>query len=298
MKKIILCTALTLGTASAFAQIREFQTTRLQATAGAGVASILSTEAALLNPASSAFFNGSGASYQSYRTNLEKKSHLRRSSGDDFAERNRSQGFFMSDNSGELKGGLAYIQQAENHYRRERMVFHSAAPIAPNASIGFSYNYIQDKWPQHQDPRHRVHHQMTAGFSYIVDEDTALGLVIQDPTLTTPGEERIIAGFQYNIASRLTLIGDVGARYTKDVSEEYLWRAAVQINIFSDFFLRGGQFYDNIRELKGTGWGVAWIGPRLGIEFAQKMSEQFGRKGYIYQDEKLVDTSLSAMIKF
>ena len=71
-----------------------------------------------------------------------------------------------------------------------------------------------------------------------------------------------------------------------------------RINLFDDFFFRLGKFYDNVRGTKGTGWGLGWTGPKLGVEFAQKISDQFVSKSYLYQDESLVDTSLSAIIKF
>src|SRR4051794_40837768 len=99
MKKVIILAALSLLGQSAHAHIREFQTTRLMSTAGAGVASILSTEAAVLNPAASAFFEGSSFSYQSYRTSLQKKSDERSAAGDDFPKKNLTQGLFMADNT-------------------------------------------------------------------------------------------------------------------------------------------------------------------------------------------------------
>lgn len=283
---------------SSWAQIREFQTTRLMSTAGAGVASILSTEAAVLNPAASAFFNGSSFSYQSYNTELQKEADVRDTLPDKFPKNNRSQGFFMADHSGPVKGGVAYITQDENNFERERMVLHGAAPIGKKTALGVSYNYIKDELPENYNDRKRTHHQASMGLTHIIDEKTIVAVVVLDPTRTTPGEERAIAGFQYSLADRFTLIGDIGAQYTKNVSKKYLWSGAVQINIFSDFYLKGGRFYDNIRELKGTGWGVSWIGPRFGVEFAQKYSEQFGSDSYIYRDEKLADTSLSAIIKF
>lgn len=298
MKKVYILAILGLMGQSSWAQIRDFQTTRLNSTAGAGVASILSTEAAILNPAASAFFDGSSMSYQSYSTSLQKESSLRKDENDDFAKHNRSTGYFIADHSGPLKGGVAFTQQDENHYERQRMIIHAAAPMGAKASMGVSYNYIQDKLPRSFSNRHRVNHAFSVGSSYIVDTKTVLGLVVVDPTRTLPGEERAIAGFQYTVADRFILIGDVGAQYSEDVMKKYLWRAAAQINIFSDFFLRGGRFYDNVRETKGTGWGASWIGPRLGIEFAQLITEHFGENGYLYQDEKLVDTSLSLLIKF
>jgi len=297
MKKVIILSALSLLGQSAYAQIRDFQTSRLMSTAGAGVASILSTEAAILNPAASAFFNGSSFSYQSYRTSLQNKDEVRDTAPDKFPGTNRAQGAFIADHTGPVKGGVAYINQEENHYERERMVLHGAGAIGNATSMGFSYNYIQDKYPPGVKDQHQIHHQLSAGLTHIIDEDTILGLVVIDPTRTTPGEERAIAGFQYSLADRFMIIGDIGAQYTKAVSEKYLWRGAVQLNIFSDFFLRAGQFYDNIIEQKGTGWGIGWIGPRFGVEFAQKYSTQF-ESGYVYKDEKLVDTSLSAILKF
>lgn len=298
MKKTYLFIFVLAAQANALAQIREFQTTRLHSTAGAGVASILSTEAAILNPASSAFFDGSSMSYQSYQTHLQDENDLRNLQNDPFAKRNEHQGLFLSDNNGPVKGGVAYITQAENNFRRERLVLNSAAPMGPRSSMGLTYNYLQDKRPRAYGQRHQVHHQLAIGMSHLADEDTALGLVVTDPTRTTPGEERAIAGFQYNIASRFILIGDVGAQYTKDVLENYLWRGAIQLNIFSDFFFRAGRSYDNITKFKSTGWGVGWVGPRLGLEFAQRFSDYFGSGPYLYEGERLVDTSFSAFIKF
>jgi hypothetical protein len=298
MKKVIILAALSLLGQHAHAQIREFQTTRLMSTSGAGVASILSTEAAVLNPAASAFFEGSSFSYQSYRTALQNKSEIRDTAPDRFPTQNTTQGAFMADHSGPVKGGVAYIKQNENSYERERMVLHAAASMSSTTSVGLSYNYIADTLPPKTNDRHKVHHQATMGVTHILDDSTTLGLVLIDPTKATPGEERAIGGFQYSIAQRVTLIGDLGAQFTQNVSKKYLWRAAVQLNIFGDVFFRAGQFYDNITQLKGNGWGVSWIGPRIGLEFAQKYSKQFGTGTYVYTDEKIVDTSLSAIIKF
>lgn len=296
-KEIILAVLLGVGQ-TALAQIREFQTTRLMSTSGAGVGSILSTEAAVLNPAASAFFQGSSFSYQSYQTALKKENDTRNTLSNEFPRSNKSQGTFVADHNGPLKGGVAYLAQDENSFERNRMAMHVGAPMGTTTSMGVSYNYIQDKRPVGSRPRHKVHHQMSLGIIQIVDEKTILGLIIQDPTRTTPGEERAIGGFQYSMTDRFTLIGDIGTQFTQNVSKNYLWRGAVQINIFADFFARAGQFYDNVWEMKGTSWGVSWIGPRLGVEFAQKYSEQFGTLSYVYKDEQLVDTSLSMLIKF
>lgn len=283
---------------SSWAQIREFQTTRLNSTAGAGLASILTTESAILNPAASAFFSGTSVSYHSYRTKLRKENDARDLPGNDFPSRNQSQGLFISDHDSAVKGGVAYIKQDENDYERDHIIGHGSAMVGESTSMGFAYKYLDDTFPKGSKSRHSVSHQLTAGTTHIVDDKTSIGFVLVDPTRTTPNEERLMTGFQYQVAEKLTLIADLGTQYTKDVKDKYLWRGAVQLQLFDDFFLRVGKFHDNIRLNKGTGWGASWLGPKLGVEFAQKFTDQFGDEGYVYKNESLVDTSLSAVIKF
>lgn len=298
MKKVYILALMLLMGQSSWAQIREFQTTRLNSTAGAGVATVLTSEAAILNPAASAFFNGSSFSYQSYSTSLRHESELRDSNNDDFASRNKSQGFFMSDHDGPIKGGIAYLMQNENDFERKQLITHGAAALGTQTAMGFAYRYITDVKPKGYSRRHEVSHQMSIGMTQVLDNNSLMGLTIVDPTRTTPNEERALIGFQYTITERFTLNADAGTQYTKDVRDKYLWRAAVQLQLFDDFFFRVGKFHDNIRQFKGTGWGISWIGPKLGLEFSQKFSDQYGKDMYLYRDEQLVDTSLAAVINF
>lgn len=225
-----------------------------------------------------------------------KESEERLLTNEDFPSKNKSQGLFVDDHDGPVKGGVAYIKQDENNLQRQQLIVHGAAPISESAAVGVSYKYLDDT--RSNRSKHSVKHQSTIGFTQILDNKTIIGMILVDPTRTTPNEERLIAGFQYQVADKLNLIGDVGTQFTKDVKDKYLWRAAAQLQLFDDFFFRIGKFHDNVRESKGTGWGVGWIGPKLGIEFAQKMSEQYSRRTYIYKDETLIDTSISAIIKF
>lgn len=294
---IIALTGAFFSASSYSAHIRDFQTTRLNSTAGAGVASLLSTEAAILNPATSTFFDGNSASYQSYTTALQHKNTARDAAGDSFARQNRSQGLFVSDSDSAIKGGVAYLTQKENNFQRDRMVFHGSSSMGQKSSVGFSYNYIQDKLPKNASDRHQLQHVVNLGLLHILDEHTSVGLIVTDVTRTTPGQEQATAGIQYQIASRIVMMGDIGAQYTRSLSDNYLWRAAVQLNVFDDLFVRVGKFHENGTKTKGTGWGASWIGPKLGVEFAQKISDYYGQS-YVYKDEKLVDTSLSLIIKF
>lgn len=298
MKKVIILALLVLISQSSWAQIREFQTTRLISTSGTGVASVLSSESAILNPAGSAFFSGSTASYTRYSTSLKKENELRDSIPDKFAKRNESQGLFVSDHSDTLKGGVAYITQGENDFKRERLVLHSSSIVGEKSSVGLSYRYTLDRRPSSTNPRHRTFHQASIGTMHVIDDHTILGLVIVDPTKSNPGDERATGGIQYELAERVTILGDAGFQYTKAYNKAYVWSGSIQLKLFDDFFVRAGQFYDNVRKFKGNSWGVSWLGPRLGLEFAQKFSDQFTKNSYVYEKEGLVDTSLSAIIKF
>jgi hypothetical protein len=298
MNKLIVLIVLVTASFDGLAQIRDFQTTRLHSTAGAGVASVLATEAAILNPATAAFFEGSSFAYHSYATSLRSESDLRATESDAFQGGKRSQGLFLADHSGPIKGGTAYLRQSENNHERERMILHGALPMGPTSSLGVSYRYTRDTLPPAGPKRHDTFHQLSLGLAHIIDKDTTLGLVMMDPTRARPGEERLTGGFQYNIAEKFILIADAGFQHSKSLAQHYHWNAALQLNIFSDFFFRLGQFHDQARKFKGTGWGASWIGPRMGVEFAQRISNQFGQGNYIYPGETLVDTSLSAIIKF
>ncbi len=300
MKKVyILASLALLGQSSlSFAQIRDYQTTRLNSSAGAGVASILALESAVLNPATAAFFQEGNASYHMTTTSLRNKDAARTTNNDKFPNHNSSQAAFVSDYSGTVKGGVSYITQKENNYERTRMAIHGATSSSESSSVGISYRYTNDTRPVGSPRRHKVFHELVLGMIQVVDEDTSLGLVVVDPTRTNDGNEKVIGGFQYRIAEKFTLIGDFAYRYTGAISKDYGWNAALQLNLFEDFFIRGGQFYDNITHFKGTGYGLTWMGPRMGIEFAQKFSEATDKNTYVYRGETIVDTSVSALIKF
>src|SRR5690606_35849023 len=84
----------------AFSQIKDLTTTRLLSTGGAGVGSILMTEAALLNPASIAFFNSSNFYYERWNSSLNEKSEERVG---DFKD-GQGENFIISDTSSQAKG--------------------------------------------------------------------------------------------------------------------------------------------------------------------------------------------------
>lgn len=299
MQKILISFLSVLFITPTWAQIRDLQTARLNSAAGTGVGSILMTEGSILNPASSAFFNGTSVSYQSTSVSLKSENSLRDTTNREWKSP-RNQAVFASDHGGDLKGGMSYQDQRENGFSRTRYTMHGAGLIADNISFGALYRYTEDERPDYYSNKsHKTFHQIVLGTTVILAKDLTLGIVYVDPGKTNKLDERLLTGFQYNVTDRLALLADVGWLPTRSFESRYQWSAAVQFNPFADLYLRAGKFYDHITFLEGSGWGVSWVGPKLGLEFAQKYTEKMSDKyTYIFDKEKIVDTTLSAIIRF
>lgn len=295
MKKISIIAIVLFMGQSSWAQIRDYQTTRLLSTSGAGVASVLSTEAAVLNPSSAAFFDENTVSTQFFTPSLSKESDARTT---DFSKSAQHQGYFITDNDGPVKGGLSYITQKENSLKRERMGIHAASMMGKNMAMGINYQYIQDTFAPGVSPRRDFSHTVNAGFTYILSEDLILGLVARDLTRTLKNEEKAIVGLQYSLTEKINLIADYSFLYTKAYNKRFSWAVGTQLTLFKDFFVRGGLFEDQMHYFKGYSWGASWLGPRLGVEFAQRFSEQTDKGFYVYNGEKIIDTSLSLLMRF
>src|SRR5690606_38611089 len=110
----------------AFAKLKDLTTTRLIGSGGAGVGSILMTDAALLNPASIAFYNSSNFYYQKWGSELNEESDLRAQDYKDGIGEN----IIISDTSSQAKGTFAYQNYKERGFKRTRFSSSMAAPIS------------------------------------------------------------------------------------------------------------------------------------------------------------------------
>lgn len=277
------------------AQIRDYQTTRLLSTSGTGVASILTTEASILNPASAAFFEENTAAIEHGKTSINNESASRTNK---FSKNTVSQGYFVSDHKGPVKGGLSYTKQKENHFERERVSMHAASIVGKNGAFGLNYQYLQDTFPLSQKPRRDFSHVLNAGYSHILTNDLTLGVVARDLGRTLVNEEKMIAGLQYALSEKINLMFDYGFLYSQSFDKNFSWSSGIQLTMFKDLYLRGGLFEDQITDFKGYSWGASWVGPRLGMEIAQRFSQQTSKGKYIYSGEKLVDSNVSFFIRF
>ena len=285
---------------AASAQVRPYQTARLKSTGGAGVASILVTEGAVLNPAGLAFFNEAFASYQKSTTTLNNKSEERSADGRKFSKSNYSEGYFVFDNSSSIKGGMGYHQQKENGYTRERISGAGAIHVLENLSLGAIIQHTEDTRPGwYNSDRHNTTNPVVLGLTWLPLESLGVGAIYEDVGKALKDESRAVAGIQYSITSDLIVLVDAGGNPRGDFLEESILRVAAQYRTFQDFFVRVGQYKDNTINEEGIGYGVSWIGPKLGADLSMKTGRQIDReKGYIYPNEKLADLSFAFNMRF
>jgi len=273
------------------AQIRDFQTTRLLSTSGAGVGTILVNETSLLNPAPIVFIPISSFYYQKGSITLENKSESRSTGYSD----GNSQMYLISDSSAGIKGTFSYQDQAENGFQRTRYTSSLASPIGKRTSMGVLYRYTIDN----DGGEENTFHQGVLGVTHIYSKDLIIGAVLVDPFLSHKGDAKATVGIQYNISNNFIFILDGGTDYRNDSDKNGFTRAALQVNFFKDLFLRSGQFHDKMENLKGTSWGISWIGPRIGLEYAHKTSEMIhDNQGKLFSGEQFVESSLALSVIF
>lgn len=274
-----------------FARITPFETTRLQSTSGAGVATILVNETAVLNPAPIVFVPVSGFYYQKGNLKLDSVSSQRTT---DFAD-GSSQMYLLSDSTTRLKGTFSYQDHSENSYRRKRLTSSIATNSGKKTAYGVLYRYTMDKAYEQE----RSFHQGVFGFTHIHSDDLVIGGVLVDPFLSNKEDALALIGFQYALTGNFFLIVDGGTNFNDDSQNNTVSRGALQVNFFRDLYLRVGQFHDKNSNTKGSSWGISWIGPRISFEYAYKTSEIIqDNSDYLYKDEQILETSLSFALIF
>jgi hypothetical protein len=72
----------------------------------------------------------------------------------------------------------------------------------------------------------------------------------------------------------------------------------MQIKVLDDFYLRVGGFNDKARLETGSGFGLAWIQPRLSFEFAIKNTKRAQDTTLQQTDATFKESSFAASIRF
>ena len=250
-----------------FAEIRNFQTTKLKSTAGAGVGAILFEESSFLNPAPLAFYNTSSIYLQKGDANQTQLNN----SGNEEKNSLGSKAIIFTDAGGALKGSFSYVKQSYDLDSREQFTGSFAANLGEKSALGASLLVKKDTLYSNGQFINDNYEQAIIGVTHIVDENLNFGLSLYDPFRAKEGETKAIFGMQYLYGACLSFLLDIGADYKEDLEENYIYKAASQIKFLNDFYLRFGIFRDKGKKERGNGIGLSWVSPRLTAEVAQSI---------------------------
>ena len=267
-----------------------FETTRLKSTAGAGVGSILMDEAAVLNPAPLAFFNLSSFYVQKYDTKWQ--------GGSSPDSETDSYGFIVADAKGALKGSISYLKHNENSVNRKRFSVALGQAISKTSALGIIYSHTKETHFGDLKNFKDKKGQFNFGLTHAVDQDLTLGLLVVDPFKKNRADTQALIGAQYLLKRMVSLILDLGFDYNRDPKDTLIYKGAIQLSLFSDFFLRGGVFRDKIRHEKGNGFGGGWVSPRLVFDIAVKNTNPLSLSPNNKLRQKKREFSLSLSYRF
>lgn len=274
----------------AHSKIHEFETTHLKSMAGTGVGSVLAEEAAFLNPASLAFFNTATVYVQKDTGKLTENNIVQ-------SQQPKSLGFVMADGNSSLSGSLSYVTQEEDIFKRKRWGLSFSGPISGKSAFGISYRKTTDDNTATNISKN--YYQTVLGVTHSLEDNLTLGIVAYDPFRSQGRETKALIGMQYALMTYISGAFDFGGDYySDDISKTLLYRAALQIKVLDDFYLRFGGFSDKLRSEKGSGYGLAWIQPRLSLEFSLKNTKRAKNESLGLAENLFKETSFSISMRF
>lgn len=284
-----------IGTGHARNRVPRFETTRMKSTGGAGVASILMDEATYLNPATIAYYKQASIYFQKSGLESTTSNQSQNSSTQEFD----TMTIIASDAKGLTGGSLSYNTI---EYKGEKIKRFSSAfgrPLGKKSSFGVNVSHTKENvFNEANELYDQDFTQVTFGVAHAINEEFTMGLVVEDPFQERPEQTRAVTGFQYVFKGFVSLMFDMGADYNQNLSDTLVWRAASQIKVFDDFFLRFGTFNDKGRQEKGSGAGVGWLQPKLVLELAVKNSELLPSDLLNQEGEEIKETSFSLSYRF
>lgn len=274
-----------------FARVHDYQTTRMKSTAGTGVASLLMNEANLFNPASMGFFQMGAIHLQ--------KDAIEREHEERGETKNDNYSFILTDAKDNVKGSVGYFKYREGEHLRKRLNIAMATNVSEYSTFGLQFRHTKDRDETGSEASERKYHQVNAGVTHVVSPELSVGVLAVDPFRATTFDPKVILGGQYVIKNILALMLDLGTDYKRGLSETFMYRTAVQVQFFSDFYLRAGIFNDKSLGEKGNGAGVSWAGPRLVFDLAFLQTKAFDlTKSLLASKETQKETSLSVSYRF
>lgn len=297
-----ICTAsiLTLLSFSSLAinRMPDFQTTRLKSTGGAGVGSLLVDEATALNPAPLAFF-GLGSFYLQKMFTKSTYSDSNTSPNGPGEKESDMTSIIATDTKGRVKGSLRYLDQDYLYNSRKQYALSMAHMAGKSSSFGITYKMTKDEISNDGiNFQKEKYNQTTFGASHVLNNNFSFGIIFVDPFKVKAEQTRGIAGIQYVYQDFLSFMLDGGADYNKKLSETVLWKTAMQIKFYDDFYIRAGIYDDRGLMEKGSGAGIGWLQPKLNIELALVNRRLLQSEKLNQLSEDIKETSFSLGYRF
>ena len=275
---------------SAHSKALSFETTRLKSTGGAGVASALVNEASILNPAPMAFFKVSSIYLQKGSADVTESRP-----GESFAgEQPADFAAIISDTKGDTSGSLGYLKTSSGYSKRNQFVAAIAKAAGKQSSLGVTTKFTNDEISDDGiNITKKSYKQFNFGIAHALTPSFTIGLVAIDPLGEIEQERRTLIGGQYVYRDMLSVMIDLGADQNNNLSNMLLYRGALQLKVYNDFFLRVGTFNDKGLGEKGNGVGLGWVGPKLVFEAALKNTTINEDLAKARKGQEIKDTSFS-----
>lgn len=231
-------------------------TPRLYSLAGAGVASVLLNESAILNPASVAFFKESSLMYaegNSLRSKSENKSFQERS-------------LIISDTSSRLKGNLSYQDYRYFDTDITKVSSSMSSILSKSSAHGLILHYIDESVSSDN-----VFYRVDYGLLKVLEKNLTFGFVLKDLFKSGFQSREVLTGFHYNPFDQIALILD-GSYLPDAVAEnKTIVKTAIQIEAFDSFYIRYGIQRNEANDLEVKSGGIAWSGPRFSLEYSRRV---------------------------
>jgi len=267
------------------------QTTRLSSNAGAGVATILLNESALLNPASIVFLKENAFYFQQSTEKIEEKASSRTTKFQEIEENL----YILSDTTSGMNGAFAYQYRKEENGSRVRYSTSLSKPYGRSTGLGVIVNYSNENSTLINDS----YFHFVLGLMTVTNEDLIFGLTIVDPSQEVAEYFKYTAGVQYTLNSLVNIVFDIGSGDVENYGDEAFIRWSVQLQAFMNTFLRYGTFHDQMLNRKGTALGLSWNGPRFSFDYSHKLSSIiYDSDDNVLKDEELLETSFGITVKF
>ncbi len=264
----------------------KFETTRMKSTGGTGIGSILLEESNFLNPAPLGLYEIGSIYLQRVGNNQDRQTIT----GSSTVSEASTLGAIITDAKGRVGGSASYFKTEGPGYETNSITASFGYPIGKSSAFGTSYRFIKSKYNNIET---RDSQQITVGVTHMINNSISLGFVAIDPLKKVHGETRGIFGVQYVYKSYISIMFDMGADYTEDLSKSALLRGAIQFSFMNDFYLRAGMFSDKGDQEKGSGVGLSWVQPKLMLEMAMKNTTS-----RLDQSDKDQETSFSLSYRF